>query len=180
MNQPKPRTSDPVANMLTTGRPGSTQIHPNIILPSTSLLPWRSLTLRSFTKILYAFLNCSMCATCPAHLSRLDLRFLIVLCEEYNACCSALYNFPIIWSLLVPNIFLRTVFSNTLNLCSSQDERPSFTRYITIVDIILLLYVLTFNFLESRWDDKILLKWKRAFPMFIMRLISSRMSFTFC
>ena len=38
------------------------------------------------TKTLYAFLDCSLRATCPAHLSRLDLRFLFVLGEEYNAC----------------------------------------------------------------------------------------------
>ena len=44
------------------------------------------------TKTLDAFLNCSIRATRPAHLSRLDLRFLIMLGEEYNA-CSSLCNF---------------------------------------------------------------------------------------
>ena len=42
------------------------------------------------TKTLYAFLDCSIRATCPAHLSRLYLRLLIMLGEEYNACSSAL------------------------------------------------------------------------------------------
>ena len=52
------------------------------------------------TKTLYAFLNCSIRATCPANLSRLDLRFLIMLGEEYNACSSALCN--ILHSPVIP------------------------------------------------------------------------------
>ena len=65
-------------------------------------------------------------ATCPAHLSRLDLRFLIMLGEEYNACSSALCSFlhsPVISSLLAVHIFRSTLFSNTLNLCSSLKVR---------------------------------------------------------
>ena len=34
------------------------------------------------TKTMYAFLYSSLCATFPAHLSRFDLRFLIMLGEE--------------------------------------------------------------------------------------------------
>ena len=37
------------------------------------------------TKILYVFLNRPMCATCSAHLSRLDLRVLIKLYQAKNA-----------------------------------------------------------------------------------------------
>ena len=40
----------------------------------------------------YAILDCSISATCHAHLNRLDLRFLIMLGEEYNAFSSALCN----------------------------------------------------------------------------------------
>ena len=77
----------------------------------------------SLTNILYAFLNSSIRAKCPAHLSPLDLRFLIILGEKYNACSSKLCNFlhsAVISSLLVPNIFLS----------------------------IIILHVLTFSFLE--------------------------------
>ena len=35
------------------------------------------------SKTLYAFLDYSIRVTCPAHLSRLDLRFLIMLGDEY-------------------------------------------------------------------------------------------------
>ena len=70
-------------------------------------------------KTLYAFLDCSLHATCPAHLIRLDLIFLVKLGEEYIA--SALCNFlhsQVTLSLLAPNIFLTTLFSSTLSLYS--------------------------------------------------------------
>ncbi|KAJ4435518.1 hypothetical protein ANN_18134, partial [Periplaneta americana] len=47
-------------------------------------------------------------------------------CEEYNACTSALCNFlhyPVTSSLLAPNIFLRTLFSNTFNFCIFLEVR---------------------------------------------------------
>ena len=61
-----------------------------------------SLYMHFSTNTLYAVLDYSACATFPAHLSRLDLRFLIMLGEEFNACSSALCNFlhsPVISSL---------------------------------------------------------------------------------
>ncbi|KAJ4443986.1 hypothetical protein ANN_05775 [Periplaneta americana] len=59
------------------------------------------------TNTLYAFLDSPIRATCPAHLKRLDLMSQI---------------------MSAPNIFLRILFSNTLNLCSSlKSESPSFT-----------------------------------------------------
>ena len=76
------------------------QIHPNIVFPST---PWPPYTLDMHFWILPDVL------TDPAHYIRLDLRFLIILGEEYNACSSALCNFlhsPVISSFLTPNIFL--------------------------------------------------------------------------
>ena len=58
-----------------------------------NLISWRKVTLEINPSILYAFLDYSVRATCPAHLSRLDLRFIILLGEEQNACSSALCNF---------------------------------------------------------------------------------------
>ena len=71
------------------------------------------------TNILNAFLDSSMRATCTALLSRLVLRFMLG--EEYKACSSALFNFhhsPVNLALLAPNIYLSTLFWNTLNLLS--------------------------------------------------------------
>ena len=67
------------------------------------------------TKALYAFLDCSICAMCPAHLSRLDFRLLIMsvlqdhnppprllimLGEEYNACTLLYSRTPLIYAAL--------------------------------------------------------------------------------
>ena len=105
------------------------------------------------TKTLYVFLDCSIRATCPAHLSNLNLRFLITLGEEYNACSSTLCNFhhfPVISSLSAPNIFLSTLFLNTLNLCSSLNVRDQVSQSYNAISNIIVLYVLTFSFLENR------------------------------
>ena len=110
------------------------------------------------TKTLYAFLDCSIRATCPAHLSRLDLRFLIMLGEEYNSCSSSLRDFLhslVILSHLAPNISLTTIFSNTLNICSSLKVRDQVSQPYNTTGSIIVLCVLTFNFLENRRDDTI-------------------------
>ena len=110
------------------------------------------------TKTLYALLDCSIGATCPVHLSLLDLGFLITLREEHITCSSALYNFlhfPVVSSLLAPNIFRSMLFLNTLNLCSSFSVRDQVSQSYNAIGNIIVLYVLTFNFLESRWDNTI-------------------------
>jgi len=71
------------------------------------------------TKTLYIFLFNPMCATCTAHGILLYLITQIIFGEEYQSCCSSLCNFlqsPIPCFLSNPNIFLITLFSNTLSL----------------------------------------------------------------
>ena len=61
-------------------------------------------------------------ATCRAHLILLDFVTRIILGEEYRSLSSLLCSFhhsPVNLSLLVPNILLNTLFSNTLSLHTS-------------------------------------------------------------
>ena len=109
-----------------------------------------------------------------------DLRLLITLGEEYNAC--NFLHFPVISSLLAPNIYLSSLFSNTLNLCSSLEAREQDSQPYNTTGSIIVLYVdlLTLNFLESRRTIKLpQVNNNMHFLFFFLRLISSRMSFVF-
>jgi hypothetical protein len=57
-------------------------------------------------------------------------------------------------SLLGPNILLSTLFSNTLNLCSSLKVRDKVSHPYKTRCKIIVLYILIFTFLDSRREDK--------------------------
>ena len=73
-------------------------------------------------KILYTLLLSPIHATCAFHLILPDLITRMVFSEEYRLLSSSLCSFlhsPATLSFLNPNIFLSTLFSNTLSLCPS-------------------------------------------------------------
>jgi len=82
-------------------------------------------------------------ATCPAHLIRLDFTTRTILGKEYrsfsSSSCSFLHS-PVTSSLLGPNTFLNTLFSNTLSLrCSLNVSDQVSHPYKTTGKIIVLV-----------------------------------------
>ena len=84
------------------------------------------------TKIMFTLLLSPIRATWASHLILPDLIIWMIFGEEYRLLSSSLCSFlhsPATLPSLDPNIFLSTLFSNTLSLCSSlnvrdQDSHP--------------------------------------------------------
>ena len=99
-------------------------IHPNIMHSSKPGSPQWSLSLRFPQQDPIHPLSSPIRVTCPAHLILLDFITRTLLGEEYKSFSSSLCNIPhspVTSSLLVPNILLNTMFSNTLSFRSSRN-----------------------------------------------------------
>jgi hypothetical protein len=82
---------------------------------------------------------------------------LIISVDEYRLWSSPLCIFlhsPITSSLLGPNILHSTLYSNTLSLCSSLNITDQVSWPYKTSGRIMVLYILTFKFLDSRREDK--------------------------
>jgi hypothetical protein len=103
------------------------------------------------TKILYTFLISPMHTTCLAQLILLDLIIVTIFGKIYKLWSSSLCSFlqpPTTSSLLGPNVFLSTLFSNARNLCSYLSEKDHVSHpYKTRGKI---------KILERRQENKIL------------------------
>ena len=120
----------------------------SILILSTHLclgLPSGVLPSGFTTKTLYTPLSSSIHATCPANLIHLDFITRTILGEEYrsfsSSLCSLLHS-PVTSSLLVPNILLNTMFSNTLSFLSSRNVNVQVSHPYKTTGKILVLYIL--------------------------------------
>ena len=121
------------------------EIHPNIIHPSTPRSPQWSHSLRFPHQDPVHPLSSPIRATCSAHLILLDFITRTILGEEYKSFSSSLCNLlhsPVIPSLLGPNIFLNTLFSNTLSFLSSRSVNDQVSHPYKTTGKITVLYIL--------------------------------------
>jgi hypothetical protein len=135
-------------------------IHLRLGLPS-GLFPSGFLT-----NNLYTFLLFRIRATCSAHLILLDLIIHIILGVEYKWCISSLCSFlhpPVPSSLFGPNILLSTLFSNTLNLCSSLNVRVHVSYPCRTTSKIIVLYSNLYIFRQHRRRQKVLYRMVACF-----------------
>jgi len=87
----------------------------------------------------------------------LDVFTRTILGEEYRSLSSSLCSFlhsPVTSSILGPNVLLNILFSNNLNLPSSLNVRDQVSHPYNRTGKIVVLYILTFKFLDSKLKDK--------------------------
>jgi hypothetical protein len=95
------------------------------------------------------------CMPCPS--PSLHLPFWFILGEEYKSRSSSLCSIrslPLNSSLILQNVLLNTLFSNTLSICSSLNGRDQVLHPYRIKNGIIVWYNLTFMSLDNRGEDE--------------------------
>jgi len=117
----------------------------------------------------------------PSHSSWFDHRKIFG--EQYRSLSSSLCSFfqsSVTSFLLGPNIFFNTLFSDTLNLCSSLNVGDQVSHPYKTTGNITVVYIFIFIFLDRKLEDKrFCTEWQQALPDFNLLLISSWIEFWF-
>lgn len=118
-------------------------------------LPSNIFSLEFPAKRLYMFIISSVRAKCSAHLILVDLVTLIISGNQHNLRIVPLRSFlrrPVLSTTWSSNILLNSIFSRTLNLYTSLDERNQVSRlYSTSGDIFQCIVI--FSLFYSRRED---------------------------
>ena len=109
------------------------------------------------TKTLHGIPPSPIHGTCHTYQIRLDLITLMKLGEAHKSCSSSFNprQSHVTPSLLSPNIFLSTLFSDTLSTTSILHLTDQVSHSCKAIDKIKVLYILIFVFLDSKVKDKI-------------------------
>ena len=132
------------------------KIHFNIILPFTPMFLSGLFPLGLPTKTLYVQLLSTISATCPTHPILLDLTTSVIFGEyrTYSSLLSSLLHSPITSYHLGTNIFLSTLFWNTLSLYFSFNVRHQVSHPYKTMGKIIVRYIVNFIFLDRTLEDK--------------------------
>ena len=109
------------------------------------------------TKTLYTPLISPIFATCPTHLIVLNFITRKLLGEEYISISSSLCSFLhslVTLSFLGPNIFLSTLFSDTLSLRSLLNVIDQVSHPYKTTGNIIILCILMFAFMDIKLENK--------------------------